>query len=484
MDEDSQEDEMEEDGEMEEDEFFGQQGSSRDYHHQPFMQPLLHPQQFQQPDLSFQQPGPSQDYCHQQSMQPIPRPQQFQQPDLSFRQPGPSQDHYYQQFRQPSPHLLLDSQHFQRPGLGWDYQQSWNPTLQQDHQQPLQPAPFPFIPPELESRKAQRFSAPMPMIFRNIGHMQDSDREWERAHYLGRLPIDLPRIRKVFVYDPRRPPKECRGQLFQTGVIKATGDITITAPLPSQRDLPPMHTTPLPIAASPVAATSSHPYARQHSTNEELKRLMQAAKSNMRHKVLLENAMPETRINAAMAEAALLAASQDFMSGIAITQIPRYETCLKTLCTLTTTIWVTHRQQRVPTLVENHAYLFADERYEQGSLSPVNHPGVFTVIIAAVWETTLHEELELDDVDSLDNLYSLGGVATHSVLMEHFSGRCQTVDFSASSTSGAEYRFIQQLNLDIRNDPAVYNDFISSKTDLVQRGRSTVCTTTSMSNTL
>ncbi|KAG2335857.1 hypothetical protein BDR05DRAFT_1006390 [Suillus weaverae] len=159
MDEDSQEDEMEEDGEMEEDEFFWQQGSSRDYHHQPFMQPLPHPQQFQQPDLSFQQPGPSQDYHHQQSMQPIPCPQQFQQPDLSFRQPGPSQDHYYQQFRQPSPHLLLDSQHFQQPDLGWDYQQSWNPTLQQDHQQPLQPAPFPFIPPELESRKAQQLLA-------------------------------------------------------------------------------------------------------------------------------------------------------------------------------------------------------------------------------------------------------------------------------------------------------------------------------------
>ncbi|KAG2335851.1 hypothetical protein BDR05DRAFT_953775 [Suillus weaverae] len=420
MDEDSQEDEMEEDGEMEEDEFFGQQGSSRDYHHQPFMQPLPHPQQFQQPDLSFRQPGPSQDYRHQQSMQLIPCPQQFQQPDLSFWQPGPSQDHYYQQFRQPSPRLLLDSQHFQQPDLGWDYQQSWNPTLQQDHQQPLQPAPFPFIPPELESREAQQFR---------------------------RLPIDLPGICKVFVYDPHHPPEERRGQLFQMGVIKATGDITVTAPLPSQRDLPLMRTTPLPIAASPVAAMSSHPYARQCSTNEELKRLMQAAKLNMRRKVLLENTMPKTRVNAAMAEAALSAASQDFMSGIAITQIPRYEMCLKTLCTLTTTIWAAFKTR-------------------------------------LCGKTTLHEELELDDVDSLDNLYSLGGAATHSVLMEHFSGRRQTVDFSASSTSGAEYCFIQQLNLDIRNDPAVYNDFVSSKTDLVQRGRSTVCTTTSMSNTL
>jgi hypothetical protein len=112
---------------------------------------------------------------------------------------------------------------------------------------------------------------------------------------------------------------------------------------------------------------------------------MEAAKSNMCLKILLENAMPETHINVAMAEAALSAASQVFMSGIPINQIPRHKTCLKTLCTLTTTIQtafktrahrkvpthydlnhpsdanaeVTHRQQRVPPLVENHTYLFA-----------------------------------------------------------------------------------------------------------------------------
>jgi hypothetical protein len=59
----------------------------------------------------------------------------------------------------------------------------------------------------------------------------------------------------------------------------------------SQRDLPPQRTTPL-----PIATTSSHPYARQHSTDEELKRLMEAVKSNMHHKILLENAMPKTHI--------------------------------------------------------------------------------------------------------------------------------------------------------------------------------------------
>lgn len=164
----------------------------------------------------------------------------------------------------------------------------------------------------------------------------------------------------------------------------------VTAPLPSQRDLPPVSTPPSPITGPSVAGASSpannsarsHPYTRQRSTNEMFKRMMEAAKSNMRRQVLLQNAMPEGAANTAMAEAALSAASREYMPG---EPIPNYDTCLKTLRTLTTTIRtafktrarrevptyydlnrpsdanaeVAHRQQRVPTLVENHAYLFA-----------------------------------------------------------------------------------------------------------------------------
>lgn len=105
------------------------------------------------------------------------------------------------------------------------------------------------------------------------------------------------------------------------------------------------------------------------------------------------------------------------------------------------------------------------------------------VILAAVWETGFHAELDLDDVDSLDNLYALGGAATHSVIMEYLNGRRQTVEFSVSSLSGAEYCFIQQHNLAIRKVPAVHNAFVSSKEDLVRRGRSTIGTA-SMSDAL
>jgi hypothetical protein len=63
--------------------------------------------------------------------------------------------------------------------------------------------------------------------------------------------------------------------------------------------------------------------------------MMDAAKFNMCCKVLLENTMPKTGINMAMVEAALSTARQDFMPDV---EVPNYETCLKTLRTLTTTI--------------------------------------------------------------------------------------------------------------------------------------------------
>ncbi|KAG1889626.1 uncharacterized protein F5891DRAFT_987350 [Suillus fuscotomentosus] len=248
-----------------------------------------------------------------------------------------------------------------------------------------------------------------------------------------------------------------------------------------------------PITNSPVANSPacSHPYAPQCPTNKQFKKMMEAAKSNMCHKVLLENAMPKMGINMVMAEASLSAACQDFMPDA---EVPNYETCLKSLQTLTMTIWTTfktrvyhkvpvhhdfnrpldanveimHRKQCVPILVENHVYLFLHEMNDPDSLTPVNHPGVYTIIITAVWETGFHAELDIDNVDTLNNLISLSGTATHSVLMEHLSRRRQMVEFSASSSPGAEYCFIQQHNLTIHNVPAVYHTSISLQKDLVE----------------
>ncbi|KAG1888462.1 uncharacterized protein F5891DRAFT_987801 [Suillus fuscotomentosus] len=471
-------------------------------------------------DEHLAQPGPSHNY-YSLSMQPAPPPDSRQLPRQHLGQPGPSHD-YRPPFMQPAPppdSRQLPRQHLGQPGPSHDYcplfmQPPAPPPDSRQLQQ--QPAPhahtyglpqIPFAPSELVSREAHQFDVPTPTTFRNIGCMQETQREEEQTRYLGRLPIDLPGIRKVFVYDPHRPPEGHWGQLFPTRVIRATGDITVTAPLPSRRELPLVSTPPSPITNLPVAGSRpvansparSHPYAPQRPTNEQFKKLMEATKSNMRCKVLLENAMPETGINTAMAEAALSAARQDFMPDA---EVPNYETCLKSLRTLTTTIRtafktrvrrevpvhydlnrpldanaeIMHRKERVPILIENHVYLFLHETNDPDSLAPVNHPGIHTIIIAAVWETGFHTELDIDDVDTLDNLISLGGAATHSVLMEHLSGRRQTVEFSASSSSGAEYRFIQQHSLAICNVPAVYHASISLKKDLVERGISTIST--------
>ncbi|KAG1828796.1 hypothetical protein EV424DRAFT_1344544 [Suillus variegatus] len=343
------------------------------------------------------------------------------------------------------------------------------PDSQQLQQQPVPHAhtyrlpQIPFAPPELVSHEAHQFDVPTPTTFRNIGCMQETQREEEWTCYLGRLPIDLPGIRKVFIYDPCHPPEGHWRQLFPTGVIRATGDITVTAPLLSRRELPLVSNPPSPITNLPVAGprpvanspTHSHPYAPQHLTNEQFKTMMEAVKSNMCRKVLLDNAMPKTGINTVMAEAALSTAHQDFMPDA---EVPNYETCLKTLRTLTTTI---------QTAFKTRAHHKVPVHYDLNS----------------VWETGFHTELDIDDLDALNNLISLGGAATHSVLMEHLSGRRQTVEFSASSSSGAEYHFIQQHNLAIHKVPAGYDASISLQKDLVERGISTI-STASMSDAL
>ncbi|KAG1840970.1 hypothetical protein C8R48DRAFT_787798 [Suillus tomentosus] len=471
----------------------GQPGPSHDYR-PPFMQPAPPPDPRQIPRQHLGQPGPSHDY-RPPFMQPAPPPDPRQIPWQHLGQPGPSHD-YRPPFMQPAPPpdpRQIPRQHLGQPGPSHDYRPPFmQPApLPDSRQLQQQPAPhahtygllqMPFAPPELVSREAHQFDVPTLTTFRNIGHMQEPQREEERTRYLGHLPIDLPGIWKVFVYDPRRPPEGHWGQLFPTGVIRATGDITVTAPLLSRRELPPVSTPPLPITNLPVAGSGpvansparSHPYAPQRPTNEQFKKLMEATKSNMRRKVLLENAMPETGVNTAMAEAALSAAREDFMPDA---EVPNYETFHYDLNRpLDANTEIAHRKQRVPILVENHAYLFLHKTNDPDSLAPVNHPGVHAVIVAAVWETGFHTELDIDDVDALDNLISLGGTATHSVLMEHLNGRRQTVEFSASSSSGAEYRFIQQHNLAIRNVPAVYHASISLKKDLVERGISTIST--------
>lgn len=94
------------------------------------------------------------------------------------------------------------------------------------------------------------------------------------------------------------------------------------------------------------------------------------------------------------------------------------------------------------------------------------------IIVATVFGSKLHTAIDLDDLDSLDNLFSVGGAAVHSSLMEYYEGAYRKVDFSASSASAGEYRAIQQHNLAINKNVALYNYFTTIKHDMVKRGQS------------
>lgn len=105
--------------------------------------------------------------------------------------------------------------------------------------------------------------------------------------------------------------------------------------------------------------------------------------------------------------------------------------------------------------------------------SHVNHPAVITTIIRTVWGGVLYEALDFDDVDKLDNLFSIGGAAVGSSLMEYEeSGVHKTVPFAPSSRSSAEYGAIQHHNEVVRRTPELYRASRTLRQSLVARGMS------------
>ncbi|KAG0694425.1 hypothetical protein DFH29DRAFT_1006341 [Suillus ampliporus] len=213
-----------------------------------------------------------------------------------------------------------------------------------------------------------------------------------------RAPMNLPRIRKVFIYEPCRHPSEnCQGQLIPMGVIRATGKTSVTAPVPSQRQLLPPYCPSSPM--SPASGSEvAHPAPQPQLTNTELEEMMKEAKLIMRQMVLLENAMLLTVQNGEMAEKALLEAAARVASIMSLSQIPNHGVCCKTLTTITTTVCsvfknearsmlpdhysltpdsitdaallMEHRQSIVAPLLLNQAYLFIQVQFPQSTTLP------------------------------------------------------------------------------------------------------------------
>jgi hypothetical protein len=214
------------------------------------------------PQQAFEQPAPQ--YDHQAFVQPGPQHshQGFEQPALQhdhqgFGQAVPQHDH--QGFGQAVPQRA--SQEFEHPTPQHSYEEFGRSAPQQGYQgfvqpthttyepsPPAFPAPLSvptwhsYVPaqssppvlfsnptpstshyhdqrPDSPDPDAQQFEQPTRSTFRDLGRLP-GDRDDEQARYSSRVRTGLPGIRKVFVYDPRHPLEERRGQFVRTGVIR------------------------------------------------------------------------------------------------------------------------------------------------------------------------------------------------------------------------------------------------------------------------
>ncbi|KAG1851382.1 hypothetical protein F4604DRAFT_1686879 [Suillus subluteus] len=312
-------------------------------------------------------------------------------------------------------------------------------------------------PPRFEPDYPQHYP-PMPGLPgpSNMEHMQGRREERERVRHSCRTHLNFPGIHKVFIYEAARPMEGHRGQLITTGVIRATNETAVSAPVPSSRALPPPFTPPSPATNIDNTDRASRPDPPpQPLTTADQKEVMKEAKQILQWKVMLDNTMPDTPTNKVMARTALLEATKclvptALLDTLAHT-IPHYDISVNTICNITSTVHTEYPS--VP--------------------SPVNHPAVITTILRSVWGGILHEALNFDDVNTLDNLISIGGAAVGCSLMEYEdSGAQKTVHFGPSLRSSAEYGAIQHHNEVVRWTLDLHHASRALREGMVARGMS------------
>ncbi|KAG2118342.1 hypothetical protein BD769DRAFT_1390681 [Suillus cothurnatus] len=373
----------------------------------------------------------------------------------------------------------------------WHYAPSliFDPPKYPEHYPPSNEPPIQSFVESLIPPSIQELEWPTTSIFKDTQQMQEHHEGRDRVWHSHRTHLDFPGICRVFVYEATCPMEGRQGQLIPTGVIRATNKTTVLALVPSSQILPPPL---LPTMNTDTADRTSQldhtrqPNLPQFLTTMDQTEVMKEAKQIMRRKVMLENVMPDTATNKAMARVALLEATKYLVPTTLLDTLAHiichYEVSVKTICTITTTVRTVfkreacnavlipdhyglsllfsdvrseanHRQDTVAPLLINQAYLFEDPSI----WSPVNHPAVITTITCALWGSILHEALNFDNVNTLDNLFSIGGAAVGSSLMEYEdSGVQKTVQFAPSSQSSAEYGAIQLHNKVVHRTPDLH----------------------------
>ncbi|KAG2348096.1 hypothetical protein BDR05DRAFT_945029 [Suillus weaverae] len=204
--------------------------------------------------------------------------------------------------------------------------------------------------------------------------------------------------------------------------------------------------------------------------------------------------MKETKQNNEIAEEAFLEVVARIVPALTASQIPDHDESCKKLSIITTTVCgvfkkevrrvllnhysltleagdtrslTDHREAVIAPLLVDHGYLFKDSMI----MSPVNHPAVIDTIYHSVWSTLLHEALDFDELDDLDDLFSIGGAAVHNTLLEFQEGMYKLVQFLPTSSSGREYKVIQAHNTIVCNTPALYSTSCLIKKDMIARGK-------------
>ncbi|KAG1895947.1 uncharacterized protein F5891DRAFT_1193560 [Suillus fuscotomentosus] len=392
-------------------------------------------------------------------------------PQPHYRDPGAPQHYqplpyYPQPDHDPIPQHYQPLPYYPLPQMQYDYLPPSSPphdprfhnqlSVPSSSQQPAPPPPPPspdtydylpnvpmfedLVPPgiqELEHTTRSRF--------RGLDRMRGEHLERQRARCAAQVGTNVPGIRTVFIYNPRCHPAESqRGQLITTGVIRPTSEVSVTAPIPSRRQL-----------LAPITPSSPQPNADpglRQLKDKELKDVKKEAKQVMRRKVLLENAMLTTEHNTEMAKEAFLEAVGRVVSGGSQRPDTRSLT--------------DHRETTVALLLINHRYLFKDPTI----MSPVNHPTVIETICNSLWTTHLHEALDFDELDKFDNLFSIGGTAVHNTLLEFQDGVYKSVQFSPASLSATEYKAIQTHNMIVRDTPTLHAASLSVKQNMIALG--------------
>ncbi|KAG1889893.1 hypothetical protein F4604DRAFT_1673422 [Suillus subluteus] len=123
------------------------------------------------------------------------------------------------------------------------------------------------------------------------------------------------------------------------------------------------------------------------------------------------------------------------------------------------------RETVIALLLVDHAYLFIQRSCPLSTTLPLLRQ---STILSGLPRFMTHD---FDELNNLDDLFSIGGAAVHNTLLEFQEGVYSPVHFLPASSSATEYKVIQTHNAIIHSTPALHSALQSIKKDMIAWGR-------------